>query len=181
MSNHREQITIAPDGRPPEEQPQWRRDFPVDWPEDHYVARRDFTKFMVLTSLAFFAGQVWIVLQNLIRRRRGAPAMRRIARVDEIAIGQALTFAYPAEHDTCVLVRTGENNFVAFSQKCTHLSCAVVPEPDKGRFLCPCHNGSFDLQTGRPLAGPPRRPLPRIRLEIVNGAIMATGVEEKMV
>ena len=56
----RDQITIPPDGRPPEVQPAWRRDFPIDWPQDQYVARRDFSKFMVLTSLAFFVGQVWI-------------------------------------------------------------------------------------------------------------------------
>jgi Rieske Fe-S protein len=56
-----------------------------------------------------------------------------------------------------------------------------VPEPEKKRFLCPCHNGSFDLETGRPLAGPPRRPLPRIKLEIINDAIYAAGVEIRTV
>src|SRR5579875_3286117 len=30
--------------------PAWRQDFPIDWPQDHYVARRDFTKFLVLTA-----------------------------------------------------------------------------------------------------------------------------------
>lgn len=49
-----------PDGRSADEQPAWRDDFPIDWPEDHYVARRDYTKFMVLTSLAFAVGQLWI-------------------------------------------------------------------------------------------------------------------------
>jgi len=173
----REQITIPPDGRPPEEQPKWRRDFPIDWPQDHYVARRDFTKFMVLTSFAFVVGQAWIVAQNFLRRRRGELPMRQIAQLDRLAVGQSLAFDYPAEHDSCILVRTGENNFVAFGQKCTHLSCAVVPEPDKKPFLCPCHNGSFDLETGVPLAGPPRRPLPRVKLEIVNGVIYAAGLE----
>jgi arsenite oxidase small subunit len=56
-----------------------------------------------------------------------------------------------------------------------------VPEPEKKRFLCPCHNGSFDLETGKPLAGPPRRPLPRILLEIRDGALYATGVETRVV
>jgi len=178
ISTEREQLTIPPDGRPQEQQPQWRQDFPIDWPEDHYVARRDFTKFMVLTSFAFVAGQVWIIVQNFLRQRRGKPAMLQIAALNQIAIGQSLTFDYPAQHDSCLLVRTGEDRFVAFSQKCTHLSCAVVPEPEKKRFHCPCHNGSFDIETGKPLAGPPRRPLPRIKLEIINGAIFATGVEE---
>ena len=173
----REQITIPPDGRPLAEQPKWRRDFPIDWPQDHYVARRDFTKFMVLTSFAFVFGQFWIVVQNFLRERRGQLPLRQIATVHQLAVGQSLAFNYPAEHDTCLLVRTGEQSFVAFDQRCTHLSCAVVPEPEKKRFFCPCHNGSFDLETGSPLAGPPRRPLARIKLEIVNDKIYAAGVE----
>ena len=71
MKHEQEPLTVAPDGRPTAEQPRWRKDFPIDWPEDHYVARRDFTKFMVLTSLAFTVGQGWIVLQNFFRKRRG--------------------------------------------------------------------------------------------------------------
>ncbi|HZS06587.1 MAG TPA: Rieske 2Fe-2S domain-containing protein [Blastocatellia bacterium] len=177
MATDREQITIPPDGRPAAEQPKWRRDFPIDWPQDHYVARRDFTKFMALTSFAFVAGQFWIVIQNFIRERRGQPPVRRVAALSDIPVGRSLIFAYPEAHDTCVLVRTGESGLVAFSQKCTHLSCAVVPEPEKKRFFCPCHEGSFDLATGRPLAGPPRRPLPRITLEVRDGVVYATGVE----
>ncbi|HSD86011.1 MAG TPA: hypothetical protein VLB44_00795, partial [Kofleriaceae bacterium] len=46
-------VTIAPNHRPMAEQPRWRRDFAIDWPEDNYVARRDFAKFLVLTSGAF--------------------------------------------------------------------------------------------------------------------------------
>src|SRR6476646_2551143 len=74
-----EQITRPPDGRPQHYQPQWRKDFPIDWPQDHYVARRDFAKFMVVTSLAFVIGQLWIGIQNLWRRLRGALPIRRIA------------------------------------------------------------------------------------------------------
>src|SRR5689334_5731569 len=97
--------SIAPDGRPLAEQPKWRRDFPVDWPQDVYIARRDFTKFLVLTSAAFTAGQFWIGLQNFFRKRRGEPAMLQIARMGELAVGGAKTFAYPEAHDPCLLVR----------------------------------------------------------------------------
>jgi Rieske Fe-S protein len=48
-----------------------------------------------------------------------------------------------------------------------------------GVLRCPCHHGLFDLATGRPLAGPPRRPLDRIRLDIRGGEIFAVGVEER--
>jgi nitrite reductase/ring-hydroxylating ferredoxin subunit len=171
---------LTPDGRPSEEQPRWRRDFPIDVDEDNYVARRDFTKFMVLISASFVAGQGWIALKSL--RRGGAtgePAA--IARVDEVPIGGAAVFAFPREHDTCLLVRSGPNEFLAYSNKCSHLSCAVIPDVASGRLLCPCHHGSFDLATGRPLAGPPRRPLTRIKLEVRGGTIFATGVEERTV
>lgn len=174
---HEEQVTVAPDGRAAAEQPKWRQDFPIDWPHDHFVARRDFTKFMVLTSLAFVVGQFWIVVENFRRKRRGQPPVQLIARLDNLSIGASMTFDYPAAHDNCVLVRTSDQAFVAYSQKCTHLSCAVVPKFEQGHFLCPCHEGAFEIASGRPVAGPPRRPLRRVALEIRQGAIYATGVE----
>lgn len=177
MKREREQLTLPPDGGSVDDQPQWRQDFPVDWPQDHYVSRRDFTKFMFLTSLAFTVGQFWIVIQNYLRSRHGDLPLQKIADVADVAVGGAVNFAYPEAHDSCLLLRTDENTFTAFSQKCTHLSCAVIPQPEKNRFFCPCHEGSFDLKTGAPIAGPPRRPLPQIKLEVRNGAVYASGVE----
>ena len=176
-----EQITIAPDGRPQDEQPAWRRDFPIDAPQDQYIERRDFMKFLVLTSGAFTAGQLWLAVENWWRRRRGRPEARRVALASQLPPGAILSFAYPGEHDRCVLARTPEGELVAYSQKCTHLSCAVVPRPEEGALHCPCHEGFFDLRSGRPLAGPPRRPLPRIVLELRGDEVFATDVETRMV
>ena len=175
------QDSIPPDGTPEAVQPRWRKDFPIDWPQDQYVARRDFTKFLVLTSFAFSFGQFWILFQNFKRKRAGAPPIRPIARVAEIPLNSARTFAYPDAHDNCILVRREDGSFLAFDQRCTHLACAVTPEPEKGRLFCPCHNGAFDLATGRPIAGPPRRPLPKVLLETRDGVLYATGVEERTV
>src|SRR4051812_41534733 len=41
-----ELIKRPPDGRALHFQPQWRKDSPIDWPQDHCVARRDFAKFL---------------------------------------------------------------------------------------------------------------------------------------
>jgi Rieske Fe-S protein len=173
----REQLTIAPDFRPPEVQPAWRQDFPIDWPQDSYVERRDFVKFLVLTSFAMTVGQIWIAAQSWLRRHGATPPGTRIASLDDVPVGGSLIFSYPGEHDPCVLVRLSEADLVAYSQKCTHLSCAVIPRPEQGLFHCPCHNGFFDLRTGRPAGGPPTRPLPRIVLERRGRDIFATGVE----
>ena len=175
----REQITIAPDFAPADAQPAWRQDFPIDWPQDLYVERRDFMKFLVLTSAAFTLGQVCIGIQNWFRKRRGQPAMQRIASVDDLAVGAAVGFTYPDEHEPCLLVRLTGSEYVAFSQKCTHLSCAVIPRPAEGSFYCPCHEGRFDLRTGVPTAGPPRRPLTRVVLDIRGQDIYAVSVEER--
>src|SRR5215471_784349 len=136
-----DQITIAPDARSDSEQPQWRRDFPIDWPQDHYVARRDFTKFLVLTSFAFVVGQFWIVIQNFFRARRGDSPIQRLAGIDDVPVGGTLLFTYPLAHDQCVLIRVDNASFIAFSRECTHLSCSVVPETEKHRLYCPCHEG----------------------------------------
>jgi len=175
----REQITIAPDGAPPDMQPAWRQDFPIDWPQDLYVERRDFMKFMVLTSAAFTMGQLWIGVQNWYRKRTAQPPVQRIASVDEVAVGGSIGFTYPNEFEPCLLVRLTTSEFVAFGQKSTHLSCAVIPRPTEGSFHCPCHEGRFDLRTGVPTAGPPRRPLTRIVLELRGQDIFAVGVEER--
>jgi nitrite reductase/ring-hydroxylating ferredoxin subunit len=172
-----DEITRAPDGRPLAEQPKWRRDFPIDAPQDQYVARRDFMKFMVLTSLAFTVGQFWIAAQNVLRRRRGLPQLKRIASLGDVPVGGTMTFVYPTETDRCILIRPDADTIVAYSQQCTHLSCAVIPQIEHGRLFCPCHEGMFDFRSGRPVAGPPNRPLTRVLVDVRGENIYASGVE----
>ena len=180
MNDH-EQRTAAPDGRPPNEQPAWRSEFPIDVPQDNYVARRDFTKFVVLTSLAFVAGQLWIAVENWFRRRRGQPPAIEVAKLSQLPVGGSRTFTYPTKDDPCLLLRPDDKTLLAYAQKCTHLSCAVVPAMERDCIDCPCHKGTFDLRTGRPISGPPRRPLSRIIVEERDGIVYATGVELRTV
>lgn len=176
-----EQVSTPPDGKPLSQQPAWRQDFPIDVAEDNYVARRDFTKFLVLTSGAFAVGQLCIGVKGALSRNAPAPEARRIASLSEIPVGGAITFDYPAAHDGCILLRPDEHTLLAYSQKCTHLSCAVIPDQEHNCLHCPCHEGNFDLASGRPVSGPPRRPLPKITLELRGPDIYATGVEVRTV
>ena len=136
---------------------------------------------MVLVSLSLTVGQFWIAAQNWWRRRRGEPPIARVASMSDLPIGGALVFTYPGPSDDCLLVRPTASTVVAYVQKCTHLSCAVRPRASEGLIACPCHDGYFDLLSGRPIAGPPRRPLARIRLDVRGGQIYATGVEARAV
>ncbi|MCC7084571.1 MAG: Rieske 2Fe-2S domain-containing protein [Pirellulales bacterium] len=173
--------STAPNGRPLEIQPKWRQDFPIDVADDELGARREFTKFAVLVSFAFVVGQCWIALKSWLRRRKPTPGSQRIAAIDDVAVGAAMLFHYPTENDPCLLLRAATGTFFAYSNQCTHLMCAVRPEMDQSRLHCPCHAGYFDLATGRPIAGPPRRPLPRIVLEVRAGSLYAVGVERRTI
>jgi nitrite reductase/ring-hydroxylating ferredoxin subunit len=175
------ELTVAPDHRPLDEQPQWRKDFPIDWPLDHYVSRRDFAKYLVLTSGAFVVGQGWIAALDTAKRRRDAPPRLRVASLRDVPIGGAIVFTYPTEDQKCLLIRPEAGVLVAFSQACTHLSCAVVPRVADGVIHCPCHEGYFDLLTGRNIAGPPPRPLPRIELDVRGDDVFAVGIVERTV
>jgi Rieske Fe-S protein len=138
-------------------------------------------KFMVLTSFAFTVGQFWIGVQNWFRRRRGVPELRKIASLSQVPVGGAVTFTYPEPTDRCILVRHAADALVAFSQQCTHLSCAVIPQPEHNRLYCPCHQGAFDLASGRPIAGPPNRPLTRVILDVRGDEVYASGIELRTV
>jgi len=175
MSHHHP--IVAPDKQPEDQQPQWRKDFPIEVAQDDYVARRDFTKFLVLISGGFVTGQVWIGMQNWLRARRGQPPVFRITSLDELAVAGTVTFKYPGPHDDCILVRPTADTLLAYGQKCTHLACPVIPDYEDKCFHCPAHHGVFEMSSGRAIAGPPRRPLSKITLQIRGGDVYATGVE----
>ncbi|WP_394828115.1 ubiquinol-cytochrome c reductase iron-sulfur subunit [Pendulispora albinea] len=159
--------------------PKWSRDFPIRWDEDHYVTRRELAKFLTLGSAILVGANATIALVGRSRTTQ-AYAEQRLCAVDELSPGQSLLFRYPTDADPCILVRTQSGAWAAFSQVCTHLSCAVVYRPSDDRLFCPCHQGVFACQEGtagaEPLEGPPERPLPRILLTIRDGHIHATGV-----
>jgi Rieske Fe-S protein len=156
--------------------PLWAEEFSVHSAEDKYVLRRQFTKFMVLTSFGMFAGNVWIWGRSLFARHSGELPERMVARASAITAGGVKLFHYPTEKDPCILVRKPDQKLVAYSQKCTHLSCAVYYSREQNRLECPCHEGYFSIDTGRVLQGPPPRPLPRIELVERGDEVFAVGV-----
>jgi nitrite reductase/ring-hydroxylating ferredoxin subunit len=156
--------------------PRWRRDFPIGWENDQYVSRRELAKFLTLGSALLVGANALIALVGRFRRRGAEPALA-IAGAASLSPGQSLLFRYPTDEDPCILVRMPDGRFVAYSQVCTHLSCAVVHRPESESLFCPCHLGAFSCAEGLPTAGPPTRRLPRIRVQARNGELWAVGVE----
>jgi Rieske Fe-S protein len=157
--------------------PIWREEFSVEQLEERYVSRRQLAKFLTLTSLAMFIGQLWIVVKSWFRRSASAMPSVFIARVGEIPVGGVKLFVYPEPNEQCILIRVREDQYVAYSQKCTHLSCAVFYSAESRRLVCPCHEGYFSVEDGSVLQGPPPRPLPRVKLEQRGDGIVAVGME----
>ena len=102
---------------------------------------------------------------------------KKITDVNAIAIGDAVDFTFPGEHDDAILIRLTEHKYVAYQNACTHLRCPVFWEKEEQQMLCPCHHGKFDVETGDPTAGPPRRPLPAIEVKVEKGAVYAVKVK----
>ena len=83
------------------EQPRWRRDFAIDSPQDHHVARHDFTdsssdqrRVRCGSGVDRSADLVGIVARRRRRKRKRIAAMTRRA-----PSGESLMFDYPGEHD----------------------------------------------------------------------------------
>lgn len=156
--------------------PLWREEISIFSADERYVNRRQFAKFLVLTSLGMFAGNVWILVKSWLTRKPSYP-LRQVALAGEIPVGGVKLFSYPGPEDPCILIRRGEDEYAAYSQKCTHLSCAVYYAQGKDRLECPCHEGYFSVRDGRVLQGPPQRPLPRVVLQRRGGALVAAGMD----
>jgi Rieske Fe-S protein len=154
----------------------WRTDFPIEWEGDHYVSRREMVKYLTLGSLLLAAGN-WIAAAAGKFRRTTTTNEKRIGSVSALEGNGTLLFRYPSDGDPCIAVRTPEGQLVAYSQVCTHLSCAVVHDRNRNQLVCPCHNGIFTIDQGAPVAGPPTRRLPKIKLEQRGDDLFATGVE----
>ncbi|HEY7509074.1 MAG TPA: Rieske 2Fe-2S domain-containing protein [Vicinamibacteria bacterium] len=156
--------------------PLWRDEFSIHAADERYVSRRQFAKFLVLTSLGMLAGQLWILVRSLGRRAPSYPE-QVVARAGDVPVGGVKIFSYPGADDPCILVRTAGDRFVAYSQKCTHLSCAVYYEAAGRRLACPCHEGYFSAEDGSVLQGPPPRPLPRVALARRGEDLVAVGFQ----
>jgi len=117
-----------------------------------------------------------------LRRKRQQKANRfRIAPLADVPVGEPVSFVlrgrkvdawkvYPERiigqiwvirHDAPEAAE--QTKLTVFSATCPHLGCTVDHEPQKGRFVCPCHAGVFELD-GTPVPSEQlgyRNPVPR--------------------
>jgi nitrite reductase/ring-hydroxylating ferredoxin subunit len=162
--------------RNPSKEPLWRDEFSVFTSDERYVTRRQFAKFLTLASLGMFVGNLWVLAKAHFAKTPSFPSVE-VGEVGEIPVRGIKLFTYPTPNDHCILIRTGEEEYIAYSQRCTHLSCAVYFSAKDDRLECPCHQGFFSARDGSVLQGPPPRPLPQITLERNGSRLLAVGLK----
>ena len=64
------------------------------------------------------------------------------------------------EKTTAWVVKSDDQNVIAYTPACTHLGCAYHWDEQQKYFLCPCHTSAFSLD-GKVIMGPAPRPLDR--------------------
>jgi len=135
------------------------------------VTRRDTLRFLLAGSGAMFVATGILAILGHLPSGPNVQAVA-IAREGELAENAWRVFNFPDQYAQGILINLPGKGLVAYSDVCTHLSCAVEYRGD-GKMRCPCHEGLFDAATGSVLAGPPTRPLPLIQLAIKDHVIYA--------
>jgi Rieske Fe-S protein len=136
-------------------------------------ARRSFARWFVFGAITTVTGGLFALREYF--HSRPTPGMI-IPGAAEIPVGSSAIFQYPTPSDPCVLIRTGEDAYVAYSRICTHAACPVFYQASDNVLACPCHGGVYSVEDGRVLQGPPPRALPRITLERRGATLVAIGV-----
>jgi Rieske Fe-S protein len=141
------------------------------------MERRTFLKWATNLLGALFAVVVGIpaALYLLDPRNRKAPpgSFRTVGRFSELAPGvptqvvihdtrwDAWTL-YPSDVIGRVwLVRRGKDQLDVFTTICPHLGCSINFEKAANLFICPCHNGTYELDGSRKENTTAPNPAPR--------------------
>ena len=82
-----------------------------------------------------------------------------------------------SERSTAWVVKSADNQVVAYGPQCTHLGCAYHWDESKSEFLCPCHSSIFSLE-GKVVAGPAPRPLDRYDVKVENNKVLIGKLRE---
>jgi Rieske Fe-S protein len=137
----------------------------MDNPQPRTTAtpRRDFVKKFLSGVIGTLLGLVPLgaglaVMFDPLRRKSAASDAIRITTLEGIpADGIPLKFPVLATRvdawnkftqvpiGAIYLRRTPDNKLEAFNVVCPHAGCFVDFLPDRGKYLCPCHNSTFTI------------------------------------
>jgi Rieske Fe-S protein len=134
--------------------------------------RRAFLRWLARGFLSLWAlAGAWVFagfLRPPVSRHRFSDKVLKIGSLDSIPPGQSMLVRHGDR--PVFVVRTRDDSLIGLSAVCTHFNCVLEWDAEEGILLCPCHDGSFDIN-GNVLGGPPPRPLERYRVEVRLGEV----------
>jgi arsenite oxidase small subunit len=111
----------------------------------------------------------------------------QVIQLAKLKPNKPVVFTYPLKTQPNVLLDLGQavpegvgpkKSIVAYSQLCQHMGCPVQYQPKLREFVCPCHQSRYDPERlGSIIQGVAMQPLPRILLQVKQGAVWAVGVD----
>jgi cytochrome b6-f complex iron-sulfur subunit len=135
----------------------------------------DRRRFLLWFSRAFLSlwgvGAMGAVATYLRAPERGERIAERVVRVgllDDLPVGEGRLVRHGVT--PFYVVRLDASRVVAMSAICTHVRCILGYDRASRGFVCPCHDGRFDL-AGNVLSGPPPRPLPSYQVSMRAGEV----------
>jgi len=147
-------------------------DLPADpgGPREALGGRRRVLQWLTRGFVSLWGlGVLWVVGAFLKPPRRSlADRTIDVGPLATLPVGQGRVVRHG--RDPIVVLRTGEETLVGLSAVCTHLRCVLRWDAERRTMVCPCHEGSFDIN-GNVLGGPPQRALGRYRVETRLGRI----------
>lgn len=97
-----------------------------------------------------------------------------VCKLSELPKGTGRNFrfgSFPA-----LVIHTDDGQLHAFKAVCTHLGCTVQFRAEKQDIYCACHGGQYDAATGKNIAGPPPKPLPVLKAEVIDDKVIVSRV-----
>ena len=155
----------------------WKKDFPIEKQQATNVSRRDFAKFLTLVSGGLMVGSGLVAAKAHLFPKDELDGEHFVCKKEEVPVGGTRAFVIEGSTIPYILIHLETGEFKAYEQKCTHLSCSVFYKPGTRVIHCPCHEGSFDAQTGDVIAGPPPRALPKLEVLFKENAIYVRASE----
>lgn len=132
-------------------------------PPLHEPPRRSFLKFVTVALGGLFGAALGVpivaFLVDALNRKERETGFKTVARLNELTVGvpkqvvitdtrrDAWTL-HPNELIGRVwLVRENEKDVKAFTSICPHLGCSInYAGGEQKLFICPCHNGTFNIE-----------------------------------
>ena len=129
------------------------------------MKRREFfqktVKYASLTGLSLLT--FFSVFPDLFNKKR---VIRKVIIGKVSDIFSSKNFIKQKVHDeTVIILHNSKGEIQAFNASCTHAGCMVDWNDMNHSFQCKCHGGVFN-EKGDPIAGPPKKPLQRLHVDI---------------